>query len=137
MVRSYTLTKFHTDMFISFFLSNHEHRQTTNEWTNKQTQKHNLIGGSNKSTNNSTNSRCDKGYIEPFCVPNAPLPMSLREEFDQPVSEDSWPEIYGGEVTSLCGQLVSGTALTLYKVSMPLNQLPESVILSAFIALST
>ena len=61
--------------------------------------------------------RCDSGYFGVYCVPYIPLPMVLKETFEKRLSRDSWPEVYGGEISTVCGILVSGTALTFFKVT--------------------
>ncbi|KAF8766781.1 Reelin-like protein [Argiope bruennichi] len=62
---------------------------------------------------------CDTGFKPPFCVPEDPLPCELRDTFDVVSSnKTAWPEIYGGEISSRCGVLVSGTALVFYKEGM-------------------
>ncbi|XP_042898138.1 reelin isoform X2 [Parasteatoda tepidariorum] len=59
---------------------------------------------------------CDKGFKLPYCVPEDPLPCELRDNFDTGASNmTSWPEIYGGEISTRCGVLVSGSALVFYK----------------------
>ena len=60
---------------------------------------------------------CDKGYFGPFCVPSTQLLMGMRDTMDGPsLSRERWPELYGGEVTNICGMIVSGPSLTFYKV---------------------
>ena len=46
-------------------------------------------------------------------MPSKPLPMMLRDDFnrDKPLN-DNWKEVYGGQLTNVCGTLVSGNALT-------------------------
>ncbi|KAL8563520.1 hypothetical protein ACOMHN_064345 [Nucella lapillus] len=60
---------------------------------------------------------CDPGFAEPFCVPETPLPMELHEDFnnDQP-DRAKWTEIYGGDMSDMCGRLVSGNALVFHKI---------------------
>lgn len=59
---------------------------------------------------------CDPGFKDPHCVPKEPLPCELRDTFDLMSSNSTlWPEIYGGEISSRCGVLVSGTSLVFYK----------------------
>ncbi|XP_054717283.1 reelin-like [Uloborus diversus] len=59
---------------------------------------------------------CDPGFKDPHCVPKDPLPCELRDTFDSTTSNHTlWPEVYGGEIGSRCGVLVSGTALVFYK----------------------
>lgn len=56
--------------------------------------------------------RCDKGYGGAHCVPLAPLPSVLREDFNENVQQETWPEVYGAERGTLSGEpLKSGTAL--------------------------
>lgn len=56
--------------------------------------------------------RCDKGYGGAHCVPLAPLPSVLREDFNENLQQDTWPEVYGAERGTLSGEpLKSGTAL--------------------------
>ena len=52
-------------------------------------------------------------------MPSKPLPMMLRDDFnrDKPLN-DNWREVYGGELTNVCGTLVSGNALTFSGVCM-------------------
>ena len=67
---------------------------------------------------------CDEGFSEPFCVPTKPLPMMLRDDFNtETVVKDNWREIYGGENTDTCGNLVSGNALAFHKVIVLLKVL--------------
>ena len=61
--------------------------------------------------------RCDPGYFGVYCVAYIPLPMVLKETFETRPSHDKWPEVYGGEISNVCGILVSGTALTFFKVT--------------------
>lgn len=56
--------------------------------------------------------RCDKGYGGAHCVPLAPLPSVLREDFNENLQQETWPEVYGAERGTLNGEpLKSGTAL--------------------------
>lgn len=56
--------------------------------------------------------RCDKGYGGTHCVPLAPLPSILREDFNENLQQETWPEVYGAERGTLSGEpLKSGTAL--------------------------
>jgi len=56
--------------------------------------------------------RCDKGYGGAHCVPLAPLPSVLREDFNENLQQETWPEVYGAERGTLSGEpLKSGTAL--------------------------
>ncbi|XP_072551813.1 reelin-like isoform X2 [Salminus brasiliensis] len=55
---------------------------------------------------------CDRGYGGAHCVPLAPLPSVLREDFNENLIADIWPEEYGAERGTLSGEpLKSGTAL--------------------------
>uniref|UniRef100_A0A3P9KU35 Reelin n=1 Tax=Oryzias latipes TaxID=8090 RepID=A0A3P9KU35_ORYLA len=55
---------------------------------------------------------CDKGYGGAHCVPLAPLPSLLREDFNENLQQETWPEVYGAERGTLSGEpLKSGTAL--------------------------
>uniref|UniRef100_A0A3Q2U7U2 Reelin n=1 Tax=Fundulus heteroclitus TaxID=8078 RepID=A0A3Q2U7U2_FUNHE len=55
---------------------------------------------------------CDKGYGGTHCVPLAPLPSVLREDFNENLQQETWPEVYGAERGTLSGEpLKSGTAL--------------------------
>ena len=45
------------------------------------------------------------------------MPGTLRDDFNHALSRDRWKEVYGGEVSNMCGTLVSGLAITFYKVS--------------------
>uniref|UniRef100_A0A3Q2DRU9 Reelin n=1 Tax=Cyprinodon variegatus TaxID=28743 RepID=A0A3Q2DRU9_CYPVA len=55
---------------------------------------------------------CDKGYGGAHCVPLAPLPSVLREDFNENLQQETWPEVYGAERGTLSGEpLKSGTAL--------------------------
>lgn len=59
---------------------------------------------------------CDSGFIEPYCVPKIPLPCEMKDTFDNPsLNTTIWTEMYGAEISSRCGVLVSGTALTFWK----------------------
>lgn len=56
--------------------------------------------------------RCDKGYGGAHCVPLASLPSVLREDFNENLQQETWPEVYGAERGTLSGEpLKSGTAL--------------------------
>ena len=44
--------------------------------------------------------------------------MTLRDDFEQGVNPEMWPEVYGASTSTLCGMVVSGHALTFYKVSL-------------------
>lgn len=56
--------------------------------------------------------RCDRGYGGAHCVPVAPLPSVLREDFNENLQQETWPEVYGAERGTLSGEpLKSGTAL--------------------------
>lgn len=56
--------------------------------------------------------RCDKGYGGTHCVPLTPLPSILREDFNENLQQETWPEVYGAERGTLSGEpLKSGTAL--------------------------
>lgn len=56
--------------------------------------------------------RCDKGYGGAHCVPLTPLPSVLREDFNENLQQETWPEVYGAERGTLSGEpLKSGTAL--------------------------
>ena len=64
--------------------------------------------------------RCDPGFAGEFCVPSKPLPMTLREDFEQGVEKNHWREVYGADASDvLCDTVVSGKALTFYKVYSP------------------
>ena len=67
-------------------------------------------------------------------MPSKPLPMMLRDDFnrDKPLN-DNWREVYGGELTNVCGTLVSGNALTFSGVCMFIYQSP--LILTALLHL--
>ncbi|KAI4895212.1 hypothetical protein NFI96_018500 [Prochilodus magdalenae] len=55
---------------------------------------------------------CDRGYGGVHCVPVAPLPAGLKEDFNENLEADIWPEVYGAERGTLSGEpLKSGTAL--------------------------
>ncbi|XP_068578627.1 reelin-like isoform X1 [Cebidichthys violaceus] len=55
---------------------------------------------------------CDKGYGGAHCVPLAHLPSVLREDFNENLQQETWPEVYGAERGTLSGEpLKSGTAL--------------------------
>lgn len=65
----------------------------------------------------STN-RCDRDYGGVHCVPMAPLPFVLREDFNENLDPEIWPEMYGAERGMLSGEpLKSGTALIFKGVS--------------------
>lgn len=62
--------------------------------------------------------RCDRDYGGAHCVPMAPLPFVLREDFNKNLDTVIWPEIYGAERGMLSGEpLKSGTALIFKGVS--------------------
>ncbi|XP_023681705.2 reelin isoform X1 [Paramormyrops kingsleyae] len=55
---------------------------------------------------------CDRGYGGPHCVPLMPLPSMLKEDFNENLRGEQWPEVYGAERGTLSGEpLKSGTAL--------------------------
>ncbi|XP_057204020.1 reelin isoform X1 [Triplophysa rosa] len=55
---------------------------------------------------------CDKGYGGAHCVPLVPLPSVLKEDFNENLKPETWPEVYGAERGTLSGEpLKSGTAL--------------------------
>ncbi|XP_061108680.1 reelin [Conger conger] len=55
---------------------------------------------------------CDRGYGGAHCVPLAPLPSILRDDFNENLRPELWTEMYGGERGTLSGEpLKSGTAL--------------------------
>ncbi|TRY95474.1 hypothetical protein DNTS_000445 [Danionella cerebrum] len=55
---------------------------------------------------------CDEGFGGPHCVPVLPLPSFLKEDFNDNLRADVWPEVYGAERGTLSGEpLKSGTAL--------------------------
>ena len=47
-----------------------------------------------------------------------PFSTSLRESFDNDIPQSDWPDVLGADVTDICDPVVSGAALTFYKVSM-------------------
>lgn len=62
--------------------------------------------------------RCDRDYGGKHCVPMAPLPFGLREDFNENLNPEIWPELYGAERGLLSGEpLKSGTALIFKGVS--------------------
>lgn len=64
--------------------------------------------------------RCDKGYGGAHCVPLSPLPSILREDFNDHLQQETWPEVYGAERGTLSGEpLKSGTALIFKGVGVP------------------
>uniref|UniRef100_W5NEI9 Reelin n=1 Tax=Lepisosteus oculatus TaxID=7918 RepID=W5NEI9_LEPOC len=55
---------------------------------------------------------CDRGFGGPHCVPVTPMPSVLREDFNENLRPERWPEVYGAERGTLNGEtLKSGTAL--------------------------
>ncbi|XP_058243950.1 reelin isoform X2 [Hemibagrus wyckioides] len=55
---------------------------------------------------------CDRDYGGVHCVPMAPLPFGLRENFNENLDPEIWPEVHGAERGMLSGEpLKSGTAL--------------------------
>ncbi|XP_005995356.1 reelin isoform X2 [Latimeria chalumnae] len=55
---------------------------------------------------------CDRGFGGPYCVPTAPLPTILKDDFNGNLHPDLWPEVYGAERGNLNGETIkSGTAL--------------------------
>ncbi len=63
--------------------------------------------------------RCDLGYGGAHCVALVRMPGTLRDDFDLAPSGDQWRETFGAERSNMCGTLVSGLALTFYKVRFP------------------
>ena len=60
--------------------------------------------------------RCDAGFFGEYCVPSKALPMTLREDFEHGIQSDLWHEVYGADSSDICDTVVSGKALTFYKV---------------------
>nr|XP_028602408.1 reelin isoform X3 [Podarcis muralis] len=55
---------------------------------------------------------CDRGFGGPYCVPAAPLPSVLKDDFNGNLHPDLWPEVYGAERGNLNGDTIkSGTTL--------------------------
>ncbi|KAM9481369.1 reelin [Clarias gariepinus] len=55
---------------------------------------------------------CDRDFGGLHCVPMVPLPFLLKEDFNENLDPEIWPEIYGAERGMLSGEpLKSGTAL--------------------------
>ncbi|XP_077327999.1 reelin isoform X2 [Lithobates pipiens] len=55
---------------------------------------------------------CDRGFGGAYCVPIAPLPSILKDDFNNNLHPDLWPEVYGIERGNLNGETIkSGTAL--------------------------
>lgn len=53
-------------------------------------------------------------------MPVTPLPSVLREDFNDNLQQDTWPEVYGAERGTLSGEpLKSGTALIFKGVGLP------------------
>ncbi|XP_076339324.1 reelin-like [Tachypleus tridentatus] len=62
---------------------------------------------------------CDPGFKIPYCVPSYPRQCDLKDTFDYPLLNSTlWPEMYGAEISTRCGVVVSGTALAFYKDSL-------------------
>ncbi|KAJ8301142.1 hypothetical protein KUTeg_020129 [Tegillarca granosa] len=62
---------------------------------------------------------CDKGFSGEHCVPDEPLPMMLRDDFNKDsVDKNNWKEVYGGDHSDICGQVVSGNALVFHKENL-------------------
>uniref|UniRef100_A0A673MNI9 Reelin n=1 Tax=Sinocyclocheilus rhinocerous TaxID=307959 RepID=A0A673MNI9_9TELE len=65
---------------------------------------------------------CDKGFGGPHCVPLVALPSVLKEDFNENLRADVWPEVYGAERGTLSGEpLKSGTALIFKGVSIAME----------------
>lgn len=53
-------------------------------------------------------------------MPLVPLPSVLKEDFNENLKPETWPEVYGAERGTLSGEpLKSGTALIFKGVSIP------------------
>lgn len=53
-------------------------------------------------------------------MPLAPLPSVLREDFNENLQQETWPEVYGAERGTLSGEpLKSGAALIFKGVEYP------------------
>lgn len=53
-------------------------------------------------------------------MPLSPLPSILREDFNDHLQQETWPEVYGAERGTLSGEpLKSGTALIFKGVGVP------------------
>ncbi|KAI8771793.1 reelin [Biomphalaria glabrata] len=59
---------------------------------------------------------CDPGFGGEYCVPQSPLPMVLRDNFNSDQVDTSiWKEVYGGSNSDLCSPVVSGHSFTFNK----------------------
>lgn len=60
-------------------------------------------------------------------MPLAPLPSVLREDFNENLQQETWPEVYGAERGTLSGEpLKSGTALIFKGVRGPEHETPSA-----------
>lgn len=67
---------------------------------------------------------CDKGFGGAHCVPLVALPSVLKEDFNENLKSDIWPEVYGAERGTLSGEpLKSGTALIFKGVSIDMSDM--------------
>lgn len=56
-------------------------------------------------------------------MPVTPLPSVLREDFNDNLQQETWPELYGAERGTLSGEpLKSGTALIFKGVGLQSNR---------------
>lgn len=65
--------------------------------------------------------RCDKGYGGAHCVPLTPLPSVLREDFNENLQQETWPEVYGAERGTLSGEPLKSGAALIFKGVRVLN----------------
>ncbi|KAH9493210.1 hypothetical protein Btru_022282, partial [Bulinus truncatus] len=62
---------------------------------------------------------CDPGFGGEYCVPQIPLPMVLKDDFNGDQTDYSvWKEVYGGSNSDQCGPVVSGKSFTFDKDGM-------------------
>lgn len=54
---------------------------------------------------------CDPGFGGSFCVPTKPLPMTLKNTFDEKTWINDWWKIIGAQVSNGCGSVGFGKAL--------------------------
>ena len=59
---------------------------------------------------------CDPGFTGSLCVPENPLPMRMKDDFELGINSKWWPEVHGADVTMPCDVVTAGQSLSFYQV---------------------
>ena len=59
---------------------------------------------------------CDAGFTGSLCVPEKPLPMLMKDDFESGINSNWWPEVHGADVTMPCDVVTAGQSLSFYQV---------------------